>query len=234
VCLHTGGTSISDGTLEIAAASFDDRGDIRLEGGGRLTLAFTGNMPVRSLFLDGVPQPAGRWGAPGSGAASTSDRFSGQGTIEVLSGPSSPFDQWAAAAGLLGSDATPSSDPDADGVPNLLEFAMAGDPRRGDSAPSLRAATVRVTGEDFLAATFPVRSGAVFSAGSASVDGFTCKVEGSLRNLESWNASVAEWSPALADGLPALPAGWNYRTFRLTEPAASHAAGALRFRVALP
>lgn len=234
MCLHTGGTSVTDGNLEIAAPSFDDRADIRLAGGGRLTLAFTGNMPVRSLFVDGVAQSAGRWGAPGSGATSTSDRFSGQGTIEVLTGPSSPFDQWAAAAGLQGSEATPTSDPDADGVPNLLEFAMAGDPRRGDSAPSLRATTVRVGGEDFLAATFPVRSGAVFSAGSATVDGVTCKVEGSLRNLASWNASVAEWSPSLADGLPALPAGWNYRTFRLVEPAASHPAGALRLRVSQP
>jgi len=234
VCLHTGGTSITDGNLEIAAASFDDRGDIRLEGGGRLTLAFSGTMAVRSLLLDGVPQPAGRWGAPGSGADRTSDRFSGQGIIEVLAEPSAPFDQWAAAAGLQGAEATPTADPDADGTPNLLEFAMAGDPRRADAAATLRAASVRVAGEDFLAATFPVRSGAVFSGGLASVDGISCRVEGSLQNLGSWNAAVAEWSPALSDGLPSLPSGWNYRTFRLVESTPSHPAGALRLRVSLP
>jgi len=45
------------------------------------------------------------------------------------------YDQWAANAGLTsGGNDAPSSDPDADGIPNLMEFVLAGNPLQRDAA----------------------------------------------------------------------------------------------------
>jgi hypothetical protein len=110
---------------------------------------------------------------------------------------------------------------------------MAGDPRLGASAPGLQPGMVRINDEDYLAATFPVRAGALFSGASASADGITYRIEGA-RGLRSWDAPVAECSPARAEGLPPLPDGWSYRTFRLTEPVSADPSASLRLRVSQP
>lgn len=46
--------------------------------------------------------------------------------------PSSPFDTWLDSFSLSGSDRTPDADPDGDGVENLIEFAVGGNPNLSD------------------------------------------------------------------------------------------------------
>ncbi len=45
------------------------------------------------------------------------------------------LDAWAGSLGLTGDDAAPTADPDADGTPNLLEYALGGDPLSAGRAP---------------------------------------------------------------------------------------------------
>lgn len=50
------------------------------------------------------------------------------------------FSAWVASYGLTGGDATATADPDADGLPNLIEFALDGlNPTVSDSGPTFNA-----------------------------------------------------------------------------------------------
>lgn len=48
--------------------------------------------------------------------------------IALVSGTASPFASWTASNGLVGGDAAPGADPDADGLSNLIEFIVGGQP----------------------------------------------------------------------------------------------------------
>ncbi|MBN8456910.1 MAG: hypothetical protein J0M04_03625 [Verrucomicrobia bacterium] len=48
-------------------------------------------------------------------------------TVTILS-VATAYDMWTATAGLTGADAAASADPDHDGVPNILEFVLGGEP----------------------------------------------------------------------------------------------------------
>lgn len=50
------------------------------------------------------------------------------GNFVTLTIGNNPYEDWAVAAGLEGEDVLPLSDPDGDGVPNLLEYALGGNP----------------------------------------------------------------------------------------------------------
>ncbi|MCC5840185.1 MAG: discoidin domain-containing protein [Opitutales bacterium] len=56
--------------------------------------------------------------------------------VHVVTAPTaaSPYETWANAAGLIGTEADPLADPDADGIPNLLEFALEGHPLQPGTA----------------------------------------------------------------------------------------------------
>jgi hypothetical protein len=75
---------------------------------------------------------------------------SAQITLRVLSAWN--YEAWTAAYGLTGPDATPAADPDHDGLPNVMEYALASHPLQSDSAqirPSGR--VVNVAGQSYLA-----------------------------------------------------------------------------------
>jgi autotransporter-associated beta strand protein len=60
--------------------------------------------------------------------------LSGDGKSLLLTvGGASAYDSWASAKGLAGSNNGPSQDPDFDGVSNLLEFALDGNPLASDT-----------------------------------------------------------------------------------------------------
>ena len=56
------------------------------------------------------------------------------GNFVTLRVGTNPYDQWAMDAGLTGEDLLPTADPDEDGVVNLLEFALGGDPLTADES----------------------------------------------------------------------------------------------------
>ena len=106
-------------------------------------------------------------------------------------------------------------DPDADGLINLFEFALAADP--SDPSPPANTALRQVAGPGShrFAFTFPARTSAIFNGSpspSAVVDGVFHQVLGS-HDPAGTAAPVVEITPDAA-GLPPLDQGWSYRTFQ--------------------
>jgi hypothetical protein len=139
--------------------------------------------------------------------------------------PSTPFEDWALAAGLDGTpgkEAGPSDDPDQDGVTNLDEFAFGSGPLSGSSR-GLVAATTADTNSDTrseLLLTVAVRTGASFSSSvspTATLDGVVYQIQGST-SLGSFDQTVEGplAAPVIPASLPPVaPSGYEYKTFRL-------------------
>ncbi|NNM28266.1 MAG: hypothetical protein HKO57_01995, partial [Akkermansiaceae bacterium] len=90
-------------------ATFADDATVSVASGSILDLDFAGTMTVGTLVLDGVPVPAGTWGASGSGANNAFDSyFAGTGTMTVTITPPSTWDggggdaNWTTAANWFG------------------------------------------------------------------------------------------------------------------------------------
>jgi len=83
---YTGATSVEEGILSITDAdSLSDTAALSIALGAVLDLNFAGIDTVTGLYLDGVSQATGTWGATGSGATNIDDTyFTGSGLIEVL------------------------------------------------------------------------------------------------------------------------------------------------------
>jgi autotransporter-associated beta strand protein len=87
---YTGFTRAFGGTLRTTTATtLGDLTDVALMFGGTMNLDFMGGSDtVDSLFINGVSQAVGTWGATGSGATNINDDyFSGTGTITVSTQP---------------------------------------------------------------------------------------------------------------------------------------------------
>ncbi len=104
----SGQVSISGGTLAVAATSslgtvnnvFVNSGTLSLggnanlaavttlniSGGTTVNLGYSGTDNINALYINGILQPAGTWGAPGSGAAHTSSLFTGTGILNAGTG----------------------------------------------------------------------------------------------------------------------------------------------------
>ena len=81
---YTGDTVIVEGALRIHHPSLADTADVYLSTGAFLNLNISSGVDViDSLFIDGVSQPAGIWGANGSGAPFTTPRIVGAGRLQV-------------------------------------------------------------------------------------------------------------------------------------------------------
>lgn len=134
---YSGDTSVSAGVLSLGQASLADGADVVITGGGKLDLNYIGTDNIRSLYIAGVQQAAGSYGATGSGAAIVNDTvFSGAGTLTVATGPvvADPFVAWATGYGLSGTSANADADPDGDGTANLLEWILGGNPTVSDAS----------------------------------------------------------------------------------------------------
>ncbi len=136
-----------------------------------------------------------------------------------------PYANWAAGYPGL-TNTQPTADPDFDGVPNIVEFALNGSPVSGASSGLVfnRLATI---GPDagVLTYTIAVRNGAGFHVDgnrmrSTMVDGITYVVEAS-NDLVNWGVPVVREvtgadAEALQQEFPIPDAGWSYKTFRTT------------------
>lgn len=128
---YSGATTVNAGILSLGDGTnnttLDDASDVIIASGAVLNLNYTGTDTIDELFLGGARAAAGSWGATGSGATHFNDTFfTGSGTLTVTFGN---FDAWANepfANAFV--DTLPSSNPDSDGLSNLLEFAFGTDP----------------------------------------------------------------------------------------------------------
>lgn len=102
---HGGDTTVDAGTLIIREGYLADVADVSLTTGAIFNLAFTGT--IDKLFLEGLSQAIGTWGAPGSDADHTSNFFTGGGLLSVTT---------QAAVDAFPLDPVESMDTDGDGI----------------------------------------------------------------------------------------------------------------------
>lgn len=128
----TGSTNVMEGALKVQAAVFDDACTISVEAamGATLNLDFTGGDRVGVFEIDGVAQADGIYGAIGSGAPNETAAITSTGLLYVnTSLISSQYANWAAANGLtVGVNDGSTMDPENDGISNVLEFVLGGNP----------------------------------------------------------------------------------------------------------
>jgi autotransporter-associated beta strand protein len=129
---YTGNTAVELGTLTITQPYLANAASVSLGASAVLNLNFDesgGDVTdtVDTLFINGVQQPAGVFGATGSGATTVNNvNFAGAGTLTVTNGPAGGFSSWITGFGLAVADQDPGDDPDNDGISNLVEYAIAG------------------------------------------------------------------------------------------------------------
>ena len=135
---YTGDTTVTGGTLAVTGSSIADTNKLIINGG---KVDLTGSETVNSLFFGGVQQAAGTYSADAT-------NFTGSGTLVVTTGPAATFASWAAtpAFGLAPGNQGATADPENDGMNNLLEYALNGNPSISD--PSILPGLV-VTATDF-------------------------------------------------------------------------------------
>ena len=147
----------------------------------------------------------------------------------------SPYSLWAqgniTAIDPL-ADATPSGDPDGDGVNNFAEFALNGDPLNGANNGDSFGQTTNVPSVgNALILTFSTRTGADFGTGpTATADGVRYTVHGSL-DLDAFASPATKVTPAIVpSGWPAAGGSYEYHTFRLDASTGLAGKGFLRLK----
>ena len=81
---YIGSTKVAGGTLAVSSAGSLGGGALDIATGATVALNFTGTRRVSALTLGGgAAQPAGTYGAAGSGASNSSAFFTGTGTVTV-------------------------------------------------------------------------------------------------------------------------------------------------------
>jgi autotransporter-associated beta strand protein len=124
---YTGNTTVNDGVLAVTGTSIPDAGKLLINGSGMVNL--TGTETVAALDFDGTPQPLGPYSTSGVpvGATITTASFSGSGTLNV-GPPPAGFSSWITGTFANGTvtNQGPNDDDDNDGIPNLVEYAIAG------------------------------------------------------------------------------------------------------------
>ncbi len=137
----------------------------------------------------------------------------------LLLEPATNYNSWAAAHGLVGAGAAPTANPDFDGDPNFVEFALDSDPASGVASVKIRHSLVP-TGSTFAQVlTIPMRLGAMPSPVDPSGGELIYDVEGiryhieATANLVNWGLDMEEVAVD-ASSLPELSAGYEYRSFR--------------------
>jgi len=231
---YAGETSVSAGTLAVNSAFFADASAIRLTTGATLNLNHSSTDVVDMLYIDGLAQVSGTWGAVGSSASHQTSLITGSGILNVTHG-GTPYEAWAVAHGFTAVTGAPAADPDGDGMSNLFEFAFDGDPTSSSSTGLVYNSVQSIGGEDVYTFTIAVRSGASFSSeeGSptASIDGITYTVE-ATDDIPSWGTEpMEEVLPAITSGLATPDAGWEYHTFRAVATPAEKSQMFIRARV---
>ncbi len=138
---YTGDTRVSAGTLVVSGESIADTNKLILSGG---TVELVADETVNTLYYGGAAQTAGTYGSSAVIPPVTfpdDTRYSGTGVLTVATtGISTGFTAWIAGTFANGpvpiGQQGPNSDPDADGVSNLIEYAITGmDPTAGDPSP---------------------------------------------------------------------------------------------------
>lgn len=211
---YTGDTFVDEGTLVLTTAKLDDLSEVDISNSGVLNLPH-GTVDIVSEFrIAGVAKGPGTYNSSNTGG-----RITGTGSLKVLG--AEPYTAWIDGFASLTTpaDKAKDADPDHDGMNNLQEFALDGDPTSGAANGKVRSRIEAVGADQALVITLPVRvgTGAAF-AGSPSMtatrDQVIYTIQGS-NALAVFDQPVSE-IPVSSVGMPVLTdAAWAYKTFRL-------------------
>jgi len=239
--LHAGGTIVREGRLVISEPSLSDLASVEIATGAVLELDHDGQDMIAALVIGGVALAPGIWGSPSSDAPNTDPALAGTGKLVVP--VNDPFGEWinGFTSLTLPADKEKSADPDHDGLNNLGEFALDGDPTSPAASGKVRGHLSELSGGTAFTLTLPVRDGAVTDpadpAGGEFVlagDGVRYRIQSSS-DLTSWLLEVTEVTgadaAAIQSMLPQLTPGWSYRTFRGSGAPASNPAEFLRVAI---
>jgi hypothetical protein len=111
-----------------------------------MELDFTGTQTVDQLIFGGVSQLTGTYGSLTSTATYKLAQITGSGLLEVTTTNFS-FNEWATHKNLTVSNNSEGDDPDHDGISNVLEFVLGGNPL---STSTTILPTASVSGNDFI------------------------------------------------------------------------------------
>ncbi len=206
---YAGDTIVQAGTLIAGSPFLANTADVYLDTSAILNLNFAGGPDIiDSLFIDGVSQAAGIWGAIGSGAPYTSPLITGTGWLQVTtSTPSGDFNF--------------DGDFDCEDIDGLVAEIVAG---TNDTGFDMTGDTL--VNQDDLAAWLSaaggvnLASGNPYLPGDANLDGV---VDGS--DFIPWNTnkfnSIAEWcsgdfnADGVVDGADFIT--WNAHKFTSSD-----------------
>ena len=143
-CSYTGDTTVNAGVLSLTYATLDDASGVTIASGATLDLTHTQTDIVTSLTIGGVAMPGGVYGRIGSGAPHETAAITGDGKLQV---GADPYESWADLKGLTGADRLSGADPDLDGLSNLAEYYLDGNPKAFTGMPPVtdNGTTVSIT-----------------------------------------------------------------------------------------
>jgi autotransporter-associated beta strand protein len=142
---YTGATSVTAGTLALVGGS--QTSPITVESGA--ALGFTLGSPTTStstVTFSGATGKVNVTGTPVAATLMTATEITGNPVLDpaipgfalaiegggtllnLIETSGTPFETWATTNGLAGDDALPGADPDNDGLDNLIEFVIGGQP----------------------------------------------------------------------------------------------------------
>ena len=191
---HGGSTRIKAGTLGLTQTGLSDTAAFIIDAGAVAALNFEGEDRVGSLSINGTMLPDGLYSATSHGGQYASF-LTGPGALRV---GASGYAAWIAGfPSLTGNDALPEADPDGDGLANLLEFVLVGNPAAFSSGilPAPAATT------DAFTLTFQR---------SDESEGDTVLTLQVGNDLASWPAANDVVIGAVSDTSGALPGGVTY------------------------
>jgi len=124
---YTGNTTVNGGTLSLGngttPSGIANTSHVIVASGAKLNLNFSGSDTINQLWLGGTRMPAGIY------SSSNSSFITGTGTLTVNNqSANGSYNTWSSPFGhnLTGG---PTADDDNDGIANLLEYALGGDPK---------------------------------------------------------------------------------------------------------
>src|SRR5690606_17918567 len=111
-----------DGVLIIGEGNLNPASSLSVvtpDAGGNGSIQVTGQVTVSGFRVNGVAQPVGKVNHP---------TVTGTGELWV-EGDLTPYQQWAVDSGLESGEMAGDIDADKDGVKNIIEYAVGGNPK---------------------------------------------------------------------------------------------------------
>jgi microcystin-dependent protein len=187
-------------------------GDPQDQGNGRHTLTVRANGSGTVTVGLAAGKVADLAGNPNTTSSS----------LSVVVNLPTPYDLWSQDKGLDATNNGVTQDPDVDGKPNYMEFALGCGPLTVDQTLPVFTELTDDGGLNYLTVTLPVRSGATFAADGngqqrALRDGVIYVIHGTAGLVDLTELPTVARTTVDTSGLPALPTGYTYQSFHLSQ-----------------